>query len=155
MVPARMSRADERRWVTVMVERVGRAERRRRPSDKELTTRAESLSRRYLDGLVLPTSVRWVTNQRARWGSCTPLDRTIRLSTRLQGMPSYVVDYVLLHELAHLLVAGHGRDFWKWVDRFELTERARGFLDGVAAATRSGWPEDGPEESARGTLPPS
>ncbi len=142
MVPARMTRADEQRWVTTLVDRVGRAERRRRPNDDELTTRAEQLSQRYLDGLAVPSSVRWVTNQHARWGSCTPLNRTVRLSTRLQGMPSYVVDYVLLHELAHLLVAGHGRDFWQWVDRFELTERARGFLDGVAAATRRGRPED-------------
>ena len=55
----------------------------------------------------MPASVRWVTNQNARWGSCTPGDRTIRLSDRLQQMPGWVVDYVLVHELAHLLEAGH------------------------------------------------
>ena len=54
-----------------------------------------------------PESVRWVDNQRSRWGSCTPGDRSIRLSARLQGMPAWVVDYVLVHELAHLLEAGH------------------------------------------------
>lgn len=145
MIPERMTRADERRWVTTMVERVGRSERRRRPSDEELSARATQLSGRYLDGRAVPTSVAWVANQQTRWGSCTPLDATIRLSTRLQGMPSYVVDYVLLHELAHLLVAGHGADFWAWVNRFELTERARGFLDGVAATARSGPEEDQPD----------
>jgi len=79
--------------------------------------------------------VRWVDNQNQRWGSCTVVDRTIRLSSRLQGMPTWVVDYVLLHELAHLLVPGHGPDFWQWVDRYPKTERARGFLEGVSATT--------------------
>jgi predicted metal-dependent hydrolase len=61
------------------------------------------------------------------------VDRTIRLSNRLQGMPSWVVDYVLVHELAHLLVPGHGPDFWALVDVFPRTERARGYLEGVSA----------------------
>lgn len=133
MIPAKMSRAQEREWVATMIDRVTKAERRRRPSDTALADRATVLSHRYLDGLADPQSVRWVTNQNARWGSCTPSDRTIRLSTRLHGMPPYVVDYVLLHELAHLLAHGHGEDFWSWVNRYELTERARGFLEGVSA----------------------
>lgn len=133
MIPARMSHAEEQEWVTTMVDRVTKAEGRRRPSDKALVDRATVLSHRYLDGLADPSSVRWVTNQNARWGSCTPTDRTIRLSTRLHGMPAYVVDYVLLHELAHLIVHGHGDAFWSWVNRYELTERARGFLEGVSA----------------------
>ncbi len=99
------------------------------------------LSARYLDGKASAASVRWVSNQHARWGSCTPLDRTIRLSNRLQGMPAYVVDYVLIHELTHLLVPGHGDDFWQWVNRFDLAERARGFLEGVSAATNGGTAE--------------
>jgi predicted metal-dependent hydrolase len=134
MIPARMTRAEEREWVTTMVERVTRAERRRRPSDSDLEQRAVRLSRKYLDGMATPTSVRWVANQRARWGSCTPADGTIRLSERLQGMPAYVIDYVLLHELVHLLVPGHDDDFWGWLERYDLTERARGFLEGVSAA---------------------
>ena len=72
-------------------------------------------------------------NQERRWGSCTPSTGTIRLSDRLREMPSYVVDYVLVHELVHLLVPGHGPDFWALVARYPLTERARGFLDGVSA----------------------
>jgi predicted metal-dependent hydrolase len=137
LIPERLSRAEERRWVDRMIARVTRAELRRRPDDHALQARAERLSARYLDGTASPASVRWVTNQQARWGSCTPLDRTIRLSARLQGMPSYVVDYVLLHELTHLLVPGHGKDFWEWVNRFDAVERARGFLEGFAAASRS------------------
>ena len=134
MIPARMTRAEEKEWVTTMVARVTKAERRRRPSDDDLQVRAARLSRKYLDGLAEPTSVRWVANQRARWGSCTPADGTIRLSDRLQGMPGYVVDYVLLHELVHLLEPGHDEGFWGWLERYDLTERARGFLEGVSAA---------------------
>ena len=70
------------------------------------------LSRRYLDDRAEPSSVRWVDNQQQRWGSCTIDDGSIRLSHRLQGMPAWVIDYVLLHELAHLLVPGHGPEFW-------------------------------------------
>ncbi|MGH3505421.1 MAG: M48 metallopeptidase family protein, partial [Nocardioidaceae bacterium] len=97
MIPARMTRKEEAEWVTTMVQRVTKAEQRLRPSDDALARRAAILSERYLDGLVTASSVRWVSNQNARWGSCTPSDGTIRLSTRLQGMPAYVIDYVLLH----------------------------------------------------------
>jgi predicted metal-dependent hydrolase len=135
LIPARMSRAEERRWVAVMLERLAKQDARLRPGDDELLARATALSRDHLDGAAVPASVRWVTNQGSRWGSCTPVDRSIRLSHRLQGMPSWVVDYVLVHELAHLLVPGHGPDFWAMVERFPRTERARGYLEGVSAAS--------------------
>ncbi len=140
MIPSGMSRAEEQQWVAAMITRVQQAERRRRPDDDGLRRRARRLSERYLDGLAEPASVRWVDNQRTRWGSCTPADGTIRLSRRLEGMPTYVLDYVLLHELTHLLVPGHGEQFWSWVARYELTERARGFLEGVSAATQLAAP---------------
>jgi len=134
MIPARMSRAEEMQWVQTMIERVGKAEARRRPDDDELFRRARQLSDKYLDGLAQASSVRWVANQSRRWGSCTPADGSIRLSARLQGMPAYVVDYVLLHELAHLIASGHDQQFWELVNRYDLTERARGFLEGVSLA---------------------
>jgi YgjP-like, metallopeptidase domain len=132
LLPARMTRAEEAHWVTTMVERLDASERRRRPSDLVLMQRAGSLSRRYLDGRAVPSSVRWVDNQRGRWGSCTPADGTIRLSKRLQGLPAYVIDYVLLHELVHLLVPGHGPRFWAMLESYPKLERARGYLDGVS-----------------------
>ena len=95
-----------------------------------------TLSDRYLGGLAMPESVRWVDNQRSRWGSCTPGDRTIRLSSRLQGMPAWVIDYVLIHELAHLLEPGHDAKFWAWVDRYPQAERAKGYLIGWSAAAK-------------------
>ena len=142
MVPARLSRAEERQWVAVMLARLDKQDSRRRPSDAALLQRAADLSRRHLDGRAIPASVRWVDNQNSRWGSCTLTDRTIRLSKRLQGMPSWVIDYVLVHELAHLLVPGHGPDFWHWVDRYPRTERARGYLEGVSAAAGLPWDDE-------------
>jgi predicted metal-dependent hydrolase len=142
LIPARMSRAEEREWVTTMVARLEKSEERRRPSDAALAKRAENLSARYLEGLARPRSVRWVDNQSQRWGSCTPADKTIRLSSRLQGMPAWVVDYVLLHELAHLLEKGHTPAFWRLVDQHPKAERAKGFLEGFALAASWELPPD-------------
>jgi predicted metal-dependent hydrolase len=136
-VPARMSRAEEAEWVARMVRRVLAGERRRRRGDTDLLTRAADLSQRYLAGRAVPASVRWVDNQQQRWGSCTPSDRTIRLSRRLAPMPDYVVDYVLLHELAHLIEPGHGPAFSALMAGYERLERAEGYLDGVTHAVRS------------------
>ncbi|MET9934805.1 MULTISPECIES: M48 family metallopeptidase [unclassified Streptomyces] len=142
LIPARMSEAEERRWVGVMLDKLAAKERRSVLGDRELTERARRLSDQYFDGRARPGSVRWVTNQNTRWGSCTPSEGSIRLSHRLQGMPEYVVDYVLLHELAHLLVPGHGPRFWRLLEAYPRTERARGYLEGVAAAGRLPHPPD-------------
>jgi predicted metal-dependent hydrolase len=142
LIPARMSPAEERRWVAVMLERLARQDRRLRPGDAQLLARASALSRRYLGGRAEPSSVRWVTNQGARWGSCTPADGTVRISARLQGMPGWVLDYVLVHELVHLLVPGHGPQFWAEVSAYPRAERARGFLEGVSAATGLAMADD-------------
>jgi len=134
LLPARMSAAEEQQWVTTMLERLEAQERRSKPSDDELWVRAQRLSSRYLDGRARPGSVRWVSNQRSRWGSCTVQDASIRLSDRLQGMPEWVIDYVLLHELAHLLEHSHGPRFWALLEGYSDLERARGFLDGWSLA---------------------
>jgi predicted metal-dependent hydrolase len=137
-IPARFTRAQERQWVDTMLGRLAAQDRRRRPSDAVLLQRATQLSRQYLAGRAEPASVSWSGRQGKRWGSCTTVDRTIRLSTRLQGMPRWVVDYVLVHELAHLLRPGHDQEFWALVGRYPETERARGFLDGYAHARGHG-----------------
>ncbi|MFD6971819.1 M48 family metallopeptidase [Streptomyces sp. NPDC059979] len=136
LIPARMSEAEEQRWVGVMLDKLAAQESKRTLGDAELTERAERLSEQYFDGRARPRTVRWVTNQNTRWGSCTPAEGSIRLSHRLQGMPEYVIDYVLLHELAHLLVPGHGPRFWELLEAYPRTERARGYLEGVVAAER-------------------
>ncbi len=112
-----------------------RLQRRRQKSeldDAALQRRAQELNRQYFGGNLKWESVRWVTNQnRSRYGSCTPADGTIRLSHRVAAMPAFVRDYVLVHELAHLLEANHGPKFWKLVNRYPKTERARGYLMAV------------------------
>lgn len=136
LMPAGLSPAQEQRFVDSMVAKIQRSEARRNLPDGEsdLLRRARRISTRHLDGRAQPREVRWVSNQERRWGSCTPATGTIRLSDRLASMPAYVVDYVLLHELAHLLEASHNERFWALVGRDPMTERARGFLEGVAHA---------------------
>jgi predicted metal-dependent hydrolase len=141
LIPAAFSPAEERRWVAQMVAKLQTREERRRRSlggDDELMLRARALSTAHLDGLAEPASVRWVDNQHRRWGSCTPADRSIRLSSRLRSMPEYVVDYVLVHELVHLLEPGHDERFWALVARYPRAERARGFLEGIELAATAG-----------------
>jgi predicted metal-dependent hydrolase len=142
LLPARMSAAEEQRWVAEMLARLARTEARRRTSasrsDAELVRRAGELSRRWLDGRAEPDVVRWVPPMRSRWASCTPAERSIRVSERLRETPGWVLDYVLVHELAHLLEPGHGPEFWAWVQRYPRTERARGYLEGLSAAAALG-----------------
>lgn len=148
LIPARFTRAQEREWVARMVARLSAQDRRRRPTDVELMARAADLSARYLGGLARPVTVAWAGNQNTRWGSCTPADRSIRLSRRLQGMPGWVIDYVLLHELAHLIERGHGPRFWALLEPYPRTERARGYLDGFAAARDLRIGDDDPEPTS-------
>ena len=141
LIPASFSAAEEARWVERMLARLTAGDRRRQSTDEALAARAEQLSRRYLGGHARPTSVRWVSTMGRRWASCTPTEGTIRVSDRLRDVPDHVLDYVLLHELAHLLVPGHGPDFWRLLGSYPRLERARGFLDGLAHA--EGLPLEG------------
>jgi predicted metal-dependent hydrolase len=137
-IPGWMSDAEEHHWVDEMVRRLERSEARRRSpartGDAALRRRSVELSRRFLDGRAEPTTVRWVPPMRTRWASCTPADGTIRISERLRDVPAWVVDYVLVHELAHLLEPGHDAAFWAWVHRYPRAERAIGYLEGLSAA---------------------
>lgn len=136
LIPNRFSRAEESEWVDRMLARLA-TRQRALTSDEELLARARRLADRYLSEYDLaPESVRWVSNQRWRWGSCTPGDRTIRISDRVRGMPDWVIDYVVLHELVHLIVPTHGSYFWALVGRYPKAERARGYLEGVSAASQ-------------------
>ncbi|MEO6472256.1 MAG: M48 family metallopeptidase [Aeromicrobium sp.] len=132
LVPAHVADSEADEVIARLVERLDRRERRKQVSDDDLIARASRLSADYFGGKAVPSSVRWVSNQNARWGSCTTTDKSIRLSDRLIGMPLWVIDYVLVHELAHLIEANHGRRFWALVAAYPETERAKGFLEGVA-----------------------
>ena len=147
LIPARISRAQEARWVSEMVSRLTSSEavgRRRGAgrSDHALEARCRALSDRYLDGRAAPASVRWVASMRTRWASCTPEDSSIRVSERLRSVPSWVLDYVLVHELAHLQISGHDTAFWSLVARYPRAERARGYLDGLSAGAALPFQQD-------------
>ncbi len=152
LIPARFTKAEEQEWVATMLARLAKGDKRRRPSDTQLAARAAELSQRYLGGLAKPSSIRWVTNQNSRWGSCTPADGTIRISARVKGMPGYVLDYVVLHELAHLLAPGHGPQFWGLLRSYPRTERARGYLEGVATAAGLDLVDDDVEQEGQAAL---
>ncbi|MET3919629.1 M48 family metallopeptidase [Arthrobacter sp. UYEF20] len=150
-IPASFTRTQEREWVHRMLEKLrfqgergSRGAGKRRPrSDAALAAHAAELSAKYFGGRAVPSSVRWVSNQNSRWGSATPSDGSIRLSDKLQAMPPWVIDYVLLHELAHLLVAGHNPAFWRLLEAYPETQRAKAFLEGVSFATSRGLTDTG------------
>lgn len=122
-VPAGMDPDEEARLVE---ELLARARRKISSATIDLGRRAAKLAVRY--SLPEPVSVEWSTRQMKRWGSCTPDEGRIRISDRLADMPPWVLDSVLVHELAHLEVSGHGPEFQELVERYELTERATGYL---------------------------
>jgi predicted metal-dependent hydrolase len=122
-IPARMSRDEEQHWVDEMRRRF---ERKHTAARLNLEARVAALAGRY--GLPHPRMVCWADNQRSLWGSCTPDARSIRISSSLVDEPPWVLDYVLVHELAHLVVPGHGPEFWALVHRYPRAERARGWL---------------------------
>jgi predicted metal-dependent hydrolase len=101
-------------------------------SDDDLQKRAEALNQKHFASTLRWTSIGWVSNQDHRWGSCTPAHGTIRISHRLAEFPPFVLDYVLVHELAHLVEPSHNRRFWRLVKRYPFAERARGYLLAVA-----------------------
>jgi predicted metal-dependent hydrolase len=122
-IPSWMSKAEEEAAVASLVARI---ERQQRAEPVDLVARARALARAH--DLPEPTSIKWVSNQSDRWGSCTPSSGSIRISDRMAGFPTWVIDAVVVHELAHLVEFGHGPAFDALVARFPKTERATGFL---------------------------
>jgi predicted metal-dependent hydrolase len=125
-IPAWMSAKEEAEWVAKMLQRF---ERSNRNTDEDLMTRAKQLAREYK--LPKPASVTWTRELSSRWGSCTIDTGAIRINGKLTKAPSWVVDYVLVHELTHLMHADHSAMFWEVVARYPKSERAIGFLMGL------------------------
>lgn len=136
LVPAGTSTATARRYLLRLMPRL-RAEQAERGAlsprrrDEYLQERARALSAQHLGGRVRPTSIRWVTNQNGRWGSTTPARGTIRVSHQLWDAPEYVVDYVVFHELCHLIESSHNQRFRGLEALYPHVETAQAFLTGL------------------------
>lgn len=137
-VPMRMHDEDIVRSARNLISKIKSQQRanRRFQANPELYARAVHLARVWLDDEVQPTSVVWSERQTTMWGSCTSATGQIRLSTMLRGMPQWVVDGVLIHELAHLKYADHGQQFKDFTRRYPRMAEADAFLDGVSFAQR-------------------
>lgn len=144
VVPAHWSPRVRDRVVADLVGRIVRRSPSVTASDGDLWSRAADLADRYLDG-VRPASVRWVSNQTTRWGSCTTATGAIRISDRLRAVPGWVLDAVLVHELVHLLEHEHSRRFRELEGRYPRRDEAETFLDGFALGLRWRGRGDAPE----------
>jgi hypothetical protein len=131
VVPAHVRRADRGDLVEWLVGRVLAKRPGAVSSDAALQARAVTLADRYVDG-VRPSSIRWVTNQGKRWGSCSSQTREIRLSHRLRAVPEWVLDATIVHELAHLLHADHSSEFHSVANRHPRQKDALVFLEGYS-----------------------
>lgn len=136
-LPAGLSAAEEERLIAGLVTKVTARLRSRQLDDAGLLARACELADRYVDG-VRPVSVTWSARMQKRYASCSYTAGTIRVSDRLAGAPAYVLDSVLVHELAHLVEHDHGPAFRRIVDRYPDEERARAFLEGLEFAGQRG-----------------
>lgn len=151
VVLARLSASQRQDLVDRLVRRMlARGSSGAAAGDAVLEARARHLAATYLDG-VRPSSVRWVTNQRSRWASCTPTTGQIRVSHRLKLVPEWVLDAVLVHELAHLLVPSHSPAFRALENRYPRRHDAdiylAGYQLGMGTAPAGGEPslDDDPE----------
>lgn len=133
LVPAHLTTAAEAYFVEKLRRRVELRETRARLNDGEpLRKRADELNRQYFGGKLALASVTYVTNQNSVFGSCSVRRGTIRLSHHLAEMPAWVRDYVLVHEMAHLVEPRHNRRFWEIVNRYPRTREARRYLTAFA-----------------------
>ena len=134
-IPDRLSRRQEFDVIPEMIDLVLKRENRLRKSDGALFEMCDQLLAEFLPEFnERPFSVTWRV-MRERWGSCTTVDKTIRISERLNNAPDYALRYVLLHELIHLRIAGHGDDFHEFLNRYPDKERAEAFLEGYEAGS--------------------
>jgi hypothetical protein len=144
LLPSHLRGTERKEMVDWLVARVLSHRPGAAASDDALFDRATYLARRYVPGAE-PLSVRWVTNQQKRWASCTAETGDIRLSHRLQGVPEWVLDAVLVHELAHLVYPDHSARFHELAGRFARQSEATVFLEGYALGLDAGpgVPRDG------------
>ena len=135
-IPARLTKAEEREIVPQMVAKINSKETR--VSESELSKMSDLLLQTYAPEIITrAATVSWRT-MNERWGSCTNLDRTIRIADRLAGVPSYVLEYVVFHESIHLENPNHDDAFYEILNRYPKIESAEAFLAGYEAGSAAG-----------------
>jgi predicted metal-dependent hydrolase len=127
LVPSWMPVAERNRWAETMRRRLERRMERSRPSDQRLMERAGTLNDRHFGGRLRWTSIGFVEMAHT-WGSCTFTTGAIRIAKRAASLPDWVLDYLVVHELAHLEHSDHGAAFHELENRYPLSERAKGYL---------------------------
>lgn len=136
LVPATMPHAERQHWAEVMARRLQRRADRARPTDERLEERARRLNQRHFGGSLLWDSIGFAPMDH-QWGSCTFTQGAIRIATRAASLPDWVLDYLLMHELAHLVHSDHGPGFHELENRYPLAERARGYLLALDSLARA------------------
>lgn len=132
VVPEHISKREERHWTREMLASVSRHQR---TNDEQLFEAAEVLAARYK--LPMAGTVKWIPNQRSRWAYCDIEKEEIGICEKIKTFPQWVGDYVIVHELAHLIEPLHNKDFWRLVNRYPKAQRARGYLDAKSEDTRA------------------
>jgi predicted metal-dependent hydrolase len=127
LVPASMPHSEREHWAEVMTRRLQRRADRARPSDERLVERANKLNERHFGGRLRWSSIGFADMERL-WGSCTFTEGAIRIAKRAASLPEWVLDYLVMHELAHLVHSDHGAEFHDLENLYPLTERAKGYL---------------------------
>ena len=128
-LPLGLHSEKERKIIEEMKEKIEKKKQKKQINkDDYPVQRFNELNKEYFYGKLKVNSIQFVTNQKRVNGSCTPNKGTIRLSHKLLEMPKWVLDYVIMHEMTHLVHPDHSREFWNKVAEYKLTERARGFL---------------------------
>jgi predicted metal-dependent hydrolase len=96
---------------------------------REAKSDLETASRNFAQKLGVKVKRVSVRDQSSRWGSCSTTG-VLSYSWRLILAPTFVLDYLAAHEVAHLVEMNHSRKFWRIVDRLcPDTKRARAWLD--------------------------
>ena len=137
-IPARLSKRQELELIPEMIELVLKREAKARKGDDQLLKIALEILENYLpDFFERPTSITW-RRMNERWGSCTTVDGTIRISERLINAPDYVLNYIIFHELIHLRVHAHDENFYEYLERYTDQIKAEAFLEGYENGVQAG-----------------
>ena len=134
-IPARLTKAEEREIVPEMIAKI-RSKEVAAP-ESELMKMADELLTTFAPEIAIrPATVTWRA-MNERWGSCTSVDRSIRLASKLQQAPKYVLEFVLYHEAIHLQYADHGPEFYEFLHRYPRHLEAEAFLAGFELADQN------------------